>query len=131
MKIKILVKEPNKEMYGKTIETIGDIYGLVYYPYKNIRILNNVYLIYSGNIVGNDITFLKPNIRIDDFCILGTCIIVARKKDKLNSLTPREIEEIKSGNWFNFNVDFSKKKSRKIFKQLQLKKIVNNMVKEY
>lgn len=95
--IKILVVEPNKKMYEKTIKnTINEIYGLVFYPYKEIEIQKDVFVIYSKEATQLRDKMFKENRKINNIDIFGTFVIVARKNNKLISLTDYQVQEIKN-----------------------------------
>lgn len=96
-KIKILVVEANKIVYEKIINNgVSDIYGLVYYPYEKIRMLKNVFLIYSKEATETKNKIFKPNIKVNDIYIYGTLVIVGKKRNSLISLTEKQIEKIKN-----------------------------------
>ena len=95
--IKILVAEANKKMYEKTIKnTIDEIYGLVFYPYKEIEIQKDVFIIYSEEATQLRDKMFKENRKINNINIFGTFVIVARKNNKLISLTDYQVQEIKN-----------------------------------
>lgn len=95
--IKILVAEPNKKMHEKTIKnTIDEIYGLVFYPYKEIEIQKDVFVIYSKEATQLRDKMFKDNRKINNINIFGTFVIVARKNNKLISLTDYQVQEIKN-----------------------------------
>lgn len=95
--IKILVVEPNKKMYEKTIKnTINEIYGLVFYPYEEIEIQKDVFVIYSKEATLIRDKMFKENRKINNIDIFGTFVIVARKNNKLISLTDYQVQEIKN-----------------------------------
>lgn len=92
--INIVVAEANKIMYVKTINSLSQLYGLVYYPYKKIQIMKDVFLIYSKDAVIKRGPLFKMNMKIKNLYIYGTCVIVARKKDKLVSLNTKQLEKL-------------------------------------
>ena len=95
--IKILIVEPNKKMYEKTIKnTINEIYGLVFYPYEEIEIQKDVFVIYSKEATLLRDKMFKENRKINNIDIFGTFVIVARKNNKLISLTDYQVQEIKN-----------------------------------
>ena len=95
--IKILVVEPNKKIYEKTIKnTINEIYGLVFYPYKEIEIQKDVFVIYSKEATQLRDKMFKENRKINNIDIFGTFVIVARKNNKLISLTDYQVQEIRN-----------------------------------
>ena len=95
--IKILVAEPNKKMYEKIIKnTIDEIYGLVFYPYKEIEIQKDVFVIYSKEATQLRDKMFKENRKINNINIFGTFVVVARKNNKLISLTDYQVQEIKN-----------------------------------
>lgn len=84
-------------MYEKTIKnTINEIYGLVFYPYKEIEIQKDVFVIYSKEATQLRDKIFKENRKINNIDIFGTFIIVARKNNKLISLTDYQVQEIKN-----------------------------------
>lgn len=91
--VKILIVEPDKKPYIKTINNINyDLYGLVYYPYKKMKLSENLYLIYS-----KDATLkkeLKRNRTINNVEIYSTFIILGHDKNEISSLTVEQIEKI-------------------------------------
>ncbi len=93
--IKILVVEPDKEPYIKRINNINyDLYGIVYYPYKKMKLEENLYLIYSKDATLNK--GLKRNRIVNGIEIYSTFIIVAYDKDEITSLSVEQIEKIKN-----------------------------------
>lgn len=95
--IKILVAEPNKKIYEKMIKnTIDEIYGLVFYPYEEIEIQKDVFVIYSKEATQLRDKMFKENRKINNINIFGTFVIVARKNNKLISLTDYQVQEIKN-----------------------------------
>lgn len=91
--VKILVVEPKKQPYEvetKTLDTT--LYGLVYYPYKKLKIGKDIYLIYSKETKDN---ILKKNRVIDKVQIYGTFVILKQINNKTVPLTDVEIEGIK------------------------------------
>lgn len=84
-------------MYEKTIKnTINEIYGLVFYPYKEIEIQKDVFVIYSKEATQLRDKMFKENRKINNIDIFGTFVIVARKNNKLISLTDYQVQEIKN-----------------------------------
>lgn len=95
-KVKIVVVEPNKKPYEKLINnTMTEIYGLVYYPYREIEILQNVYLIYSKEATQNKDKIFTKNRKINTLDIYGTFVIVSKKDNKITSLTDKQINTVK------------------------------------
>lgn len=95
-KIKILVVEPNKKICEKVIKnTIDEIYGLVFYPYKEIEIQKDIFVIYSKEATDLKDKMFKENRTINNISIYGTFVIVAKKNNNLISLTENQIQEIK------------------------------------
>lgn len=87
--IKILVVQPNKQPYIKEIKNnIDSIYGLVYYPYSEIELEKNIYLIYSKEAEKNNFAICR-NFR--NFNIYSNFVIVKKENDKYDSLTEKEI----------------------------------------
>ena len=84
-------------MYEKTIKnTINEIYGLVFYPYEEIEIQKDVFVIYSKEATLIRDKMFKENRKINNIDIFGTFVIVARKNNKLISLTDYQVQEIKN-----------------------------------
>lgn len=95
-KIKILVVEPDKKAYVKTInKTIDELYGLVYYPYKKIEIQKKVFLIYSEEATIKKDPVFKRNRKINNIDIYSTFVIVRNGNNIITSLTDNQIQEIK------------------------------------
>lgn len=95
-KIKILVVEPNKKICEKVIKnTIDEIYRLVFYPYKEIEIQKDIFVIYSKEATDLKDKMFKENRTINNISIYGTFVIVAKKNNNLISLTENQIQEIK------------------------------------
>ena len=84
-------------MYEKTIKnTINEIYGLVFYPYEEIEIQKDVFVIYSKEATLLRDKMFKENRKINNIDIFGTFVIVARKNNKLISLTDYQVQEIRN-----------------------------------
>lgn len=95
-KIKILVVEPNKKIREKVIKnTIDEIYGLVFYPYQEIELQKDIFVIYSQEATDLKDKMFKENRTINNISIYGTFVIVAKKNNNLISLTENQIQEIK------------------------------------
>lgn len=93
-KIKILVVRPNKQPYIKEINnTINEVYGLVYYPYNEIEIQKNIFLIYSKDVIEDEKMFEK-NRMIKDIQIYGNFVVVSKIKDSFISLTNEQIKDV-------------------------------------
>lgn len=92
--IKILVVEPNKEPYIKEIRnSIGEIYGIVYFPFETLEIEKDVALISSlGAKAINDKCFAANRIYKNKI-IYSNFVIVAKKGNEFKSLTKEQIEE--------------------------------------
>ncbi len=91
--IKILVVEPDKKPYIKTINKINyNLYGLVYYPYQTMKLAKDLYLIYSKEAT------LKKEFRrnriVNNVEIYSTFIIVGCAKNDITSLTVEQIEKV-------------------------------------
>ena len=107
-KVKILVVEPNRKInndfkiYEKIIRnTMEEIYKLVYYPYKEIQIQKDIYVIYSKEATEKrDKAFIK-NMEINGISIYGTFVVVKRKNNEFVSLTDNEIKEFLDFNFMN------------------------------
>ena len=87
--IKILVVQPNKQPYIKEIKNnIDSIYGLVYYPYKEVELEKNIYLICSKEAENNNFSICR---KLKDMNIYSNFVIVKKENNKYNSLTEKEI----------------------------------------
>jgi len=94
--IKIIVVEPSK-IYEKIIKNrLDEIYGIVYYPYKEVEILKNVYIIYSVEATQNRDKIFERNVTINGINIYGIFVIVGKKNNLLVSLTNEQVEDIKN-----------------------------------
>lgn len=88
-KVKILLVCPNKQPIIKEINNnISEFYGLVYYPYYEIRLEENVFLICSKEGKGNGF----PLCRIyKNKKIYSNFVILAKKSNKYVSLKQEQI----------------------------------------
>ncbi len=86
---KILFVCPNKQPIIKEInDNINEVYGLVYYPYCEIELEENVFLIYSKEAKENGF----PLCRIyRDRNIYSNFIILAKESNKFVSLDREQI----------------------------------------
>lgn len=95
-KVKIVVVEPNKKPYEKLINnTMTEIYGLVYYPYKEIQIQKEIYVIYSKEATEKRDKSFTKNRKINALDIYGTFVIVSKKDNEITSLTDKQINTVK------------------------------------
>lgn len=93
--IKIIVVETNKEPYIKEIkDTMDEIYGLVYYPYKQIEIQKDIFLVYSKEATEQKDVIFKENKKIKDLNVYGTFVILKKKNNKLVSLSNENIKNV-------------------------------------
>lgn len=89
--IKILVVEPNKEPYEKIIKnTLDSIYGLVYYPYQQIEIDKNVYLIYSKEAESNNFPICR---KLKELKIYSNFVVIKKENNKFVSLNDIELKK--------------------------------------
>lgn len=94
--IKIIVVEPSR-IYERIIKNrLDDIYGIVYYPYREVEILKNVYIIYSFEVTKNKDKIFERNVTINGINIYGKFVIVGKKNNELISLTKEQVEDIKN-----------------------------------
>lgn len=104
--IKVIVAEANKEPYVKEIkDTMDEIYGLVYYPYKQIEIQKDIFLIYSKEATERKDVVFKENKKIKNLTIYGTFIIVKKKNNKLVSLPNEYIKAVLDSGDLNINIE--------------------------
>lgn len=91
-KVKILVVRPNKEPYVEEIKnSIGDIYGIVYFPFETVQIDENVSLISSiRDSTNKDFT---ANRIFNDRIIYSNFAIVGKKDNNFISLTAEQIKK--------------------------------------
>lgn len=89
-KVKILFVCPNKQPIIKEINnSIVDLYGLVYYPYYEIELEENIFLIYSKEAKEN----CFPLCRIyRNKNIYGNFIILSKKSNEFISLDKEKID---------------------------------------
>lgn len=88
-KIKIIVVRPNKQPQIKEIKSsIESLYGIVYYPYKEIQLEKNVWLIYSKEAQESKFPLCR---KYKDKSIYSNFVIVAKNKDKFISLNKNQI----------------------------------------
>lgn len=91
--IKILVVEPKKEPFIKEIKnSIGEIYGIVYFPFETIEIEKDVVLISSLGAKEIKDRFFPANRIYKDKIIYSSFAILGKKNNTYMSLT---IEQIK------------------------------------
>ena len=107
-KVKILVVEPNRKInndfkiYQKTIKnTIEEIYKLVYYPYKEIQMQKDIYVIYSKEATEKRDNSFRRNMEINGISIYGTFVVVKKKNNEFVSLADNEIKEFLDFNFIN------------------------------
>lgn len=92
--IKILVVEPKKEPYIKEIKnTIGEIYGIVYFPFEILEIEKDIILISS--LGGKDIKdkFFPANRIFKDSIIYSSFVILGKKNSGFSSLTNEQVRK--------------------------------------
>lgn len=89
--IKIVVVQPNKQPYIKEIKNNMDsIYGLVYYPYKEIELEKNIYLVYSKEAEKENLPICR---KMKDLNIYSNFVIVKKDNGKLLSLNNTQLEK--------------------------------------
>lgn len=93
--IKIVVVESSKIYEKKISNRIEDIYGLVFYPYKEIQISESIYIIYSMEATEKRDEIFRKNIIINEVNIHGTFVIVKKQRDQFVTLSKDEIRYFK------------------------------------
>lgn len=93
--IKIVVVEHSKIYESFIKNKIDELYGSVFFPYKEIKILPDVYVIYSVEATEKRDKIFKYNTTINGLDIYGTFIIVGKNKNGFVSLKDKQIEEVK------------------------------------
>lgn len=90
-KIKILAIYPNKQPIIKEMKADEEgLYGLVYYPYKEIQLEKGIYLIYSAEAKENEF----PLCRIyKDKKIYSNFVIVAKEFNTYKSLNKEQLNK--------------------------------------
>ena len=92
--IKILVVEPKKEPFIKEIKNnIGEIYGIVYFPFEIIEIEKDVVLISSLGAKEIKDTFFPANRIYKDKIIYSSFAILGKKNNNYTSLTTEQIKK--------------------------------------
>lgn len=92
--IKILVVEPKKEPYVKEIKnTIGEIYGIVYFPFEISEIEKDVILISSLGAKDIKDKFFPVNRIFKDGIIYSNFAILGKKGDEFISLNNEQIKK--------------------------------------
>ena len=87
--IKIIVVRPDKQPYIESIRnSMSDIYGLVYYPYVEIPLGKDLFLLANKELKLENFKF---NRMVAGVKIYGTFIIVGRQGSDLKSLTQEQI----------------------------------------
>lgn len=90
-KIKILVMYPNKQPEVKEIRSnIGRLYGIIYYPYKEIELEKNVYLLYSEEAEGIGLPLCR---KFRNLNIYSNFAIIGKETDELVTLTKSQINK--------------------------------------
>lgn len=89
--VKIIIVQPNKQPYVKEVKNnIDSIYGLVYYPYQEIELEKNIYLIYSKEAENNNFPICRS---FRSMNIYSNFVIVKKDKDNFISLSNAEINK--------------------------------------
>lgn len=92
--IEILVVEPNKQPYVKEIKnTIGEIYGIVYFPFEILEIEKDVTLISSLGAKDIKDKFFPANRIFKDSIIYSNFVILGKKGDEFISLNNEQIKK--------------------------------------
>lgn len=91
-KIKVLICN-QKKIYDKLINE-SDMYGLIFYPFEELHIKDNVYIVYSKDATRDKEKIFFKNRTIKGREIYGTFIVVAKEKNKYISLTEQQLKEV-------------------------------------
>ena len=92
--IEILVVEPNKQPYVKEIKnTIGEIYGIVYFPFEIFEIEKDIVLISSLGAKEIKNKFFPANRIYRDKIIYSSFAILGKKNNNYISLTAEQIKK--------------------------------------
>lgn len=103
--IKILVVEPKKEPLVKEIKnSIGEIYGIVYFPFEIIEIEKDVVLISSLGAKEIKDRFFPANRVYKDKIIYSSFVILGKRNNNYISLTAEQIK--KYTDMFSLQKDF-------------------------
>ena len=86
--VKILVLEPGKKPWVKEIKNISDIYSLVYFPYIEIKISENLTAIATKE--PENFTF---NRKIRNIKTYGRVLVVAKNDAAITSMTEFQIRK--------------------------------------
>lgn len=90
-KVRIIVIEPSKQPYVKEIKNnIDSLYGLVYYPYEQIELEKNTYLIYSKETENNQFPLCR---KLEGLTIFSNFVIVEKEGNKFISLSEDKISK--------------------------------------
>lgn len=94
--IKILVVEPKKEPFVKEIKnSIGEIYGIVYFPFEIIEIEKDVVLISSLGAKEIKDRFFPANRVYKDKIIYSSFAILGKRNNNYISLNAEQIKKYK------------------------------------
>ena len=92
--IKILVVEPKKEPFVKEIKnSIGEIYGIVYFPFEIFEIEKDIVLISSLGAKEIKNKFFPANRIYRDKIIYSSFAILVKKNNNYISLTAEQIKK--------------------------------------
>lgn len=92
-KIRILVVEPNKEPYVKEIKnSIGEIYGIVYFPFEILEIEKDVILVSSLGAKNINEKCFAANRIYKDKIIYSNFAIISKKGNNYTSLSNEQIK---------------------------------------
>lgn len=92
--IKILVVEPKKEPFVKEIKnSIGEIYGIVYFPFEIIEIEKDVVLISSLGAKEIKDRFFPANRVYKDKIIYSSFAILGKRNNNYISLSAEQIKK--------------------------------------
>lgn len=92
--IKILVVEPKKEPFVKEIKnSIGEIYGIVYFPFEIIEIEKDIVLISSLGAKEIKDRFFPANRVYKDKIIYSSFAILGKRNNNYMSLTTEQIKK--------------------------------------
>lgn len=92
--IKILVIEPNKAPYEKTIKnSISEIYEIVYFPFEILEIEKGIFLISSLAAKEIKDNIFKANRIYKDKIIYSNFAIVGKKNSDFTSLNKEQVKK--------------------------------------
>ena len=94
-KIKVVVINKNT-IQELLIKNMDDIYGIIYYPYQETLLFDNIYILYSKEATQTKNKIFYKNVKVNGIEIYGAIIAIAKDKKGLVSLTDEQVKEIKN-----------------------------------